>query len=60
MWHIGAKGQPAAGTNHHNIHFGDDWDGSFRALIDDKTLMPDPSRLVTVPTLDRPDPRAVG
>ncbi len=54
VWHIGAKGQPAAGTNHHNIHFGDDWDGSFRALIDDKTLMPDPSRLVTVPTLTDP------
>lgn len=54
VWHIGAKGQPAPGTSHHNIHFGDDWNGSFKALIDDKTLMPDPSRLVTVPTLTDP------
>ena len=37
---------------HHNIHFGRDWDGSFRALIDDGTRMPDPSMLVTVPTVD--------
>ncbi len=54
VWHIGAKGQPAPGTSHHNIHFGDDWNGAFRALIDDKQLMPDPSRLVTVPTVTDP------
>ena len=42
------------GTAHHNIHFGDDWVGSFKALIDDRSLMPDPSRLVTVPTVTDP------
>ncbi|GAA5035526.1 phytoene desaturase family protein [Terrabacter aeriphilus] len=54
VWHVGATGTPEPGTSHHNIHFGSDWDGAFRALIDDQRLMPDPSRLVTVPTLSDP------
>jgi phytoene desaturase len=54
VWHVGAHGQPSAGVGHHNIHFGADWDGAFRALIDDRRLMPDPSRLVTVPTVTEP------
>ncbi|HET8989390.1 MAG TPA: phytoene desaturase family protein [Humibacillus sp.] len=54
VWHVGARGLPTDGTAHHNIHFGDDWVGSFRALIDDRSLMPDPSRLVTVPTVTDP------
>jgi phytoene desaturase len=37
---------------HHNIHFGDSWDGVFEELIEKKTLMSDPSHLVTVPTHD--------
>ncbi len=32
---------------HHNIHFGDSWKGVFEDLIDKKTLMSDPSILVT-------------
>jgi phytoene desaturase len=51
VWHVGASGKPTPGIAHHNIHFGADWAGSFRALIDDGQLMPDPSRLVTVPTV---------
>ncbi len=39
---------------HHNIHFGQAWDGLFEELIDRKTLMSDPSFLVTVPTIDDP------
>lgn len=39
---------------HHNIHFGDSWDGVFDELIKKKTLMTDPSVLVTVPTHDDP------
>jgi phytoene desaturase len=54
VWHVGARGLPADGTAHHNIHFGEDWVGSFKALIDDRSLMPDPSRLVTVPTVTDP------
>ncbi len=35
---------------HHNIHFGKAWNETFHQLIDSKTLMTDPSFLVTVPT----------
>jgi phytoene desaturase len=51
VWHVGAVGRPAPDVAHHNLHFGADWSGAFRALVDDGRLMPDPSRLVTVPTL---------
>ncbi|MDP1711913.1 MAG: phytoene desaturase family protein [Candidatus Nanopelagicaceae bacterium] len=37
---------------HHNIHFGQAWDGIFNELIEKKTLMSDPSFLVSVPTID--------
>ena len=37
---------------HHNIHFGESWDGVFDELIKKKTLMTDPSLLVTIPTHD--------
>ena len=40
---------------HHNIHFGESWDGVFDELINKKTLMTDPSFLVTIPTYDDPD-----
>lgn len=40
---------------HHNIHFGDSWDGVFEELIDQKRLMSDPSLLVTVPSHDDPN-----
>ena len=39
---------------HHNIHFGESWDGVFDELIEKKQLMSDPSVLVTVPTYDDP------
>ncbi len=54
VWHVGAKGRPVPHTEHHNIHFGDQWNESFDALMGSKTLQPDPSRLVTVPTLSEP------
>ena len=50
----GRPGHPAAHLRHHNIHFGADWDGAFEAIIDRGELMPDPSRLVTVPTSPTP------
>jgi phytoene desaturase len=40
---------------HHNIHFGHSWDGVFDELINKKTLMSDPSVLVTVPSKDDPN-----
>lgn len=54
VWHIGARGDLPAGTRHHNIHFGTAWDSSFEALIKQGQLMPDPSRLVSVPSLSDP------
>jgi phytoene desaturase len=39
---------------HHNIHFGKSWAGVFEELIKKKTLMSDPSILVTVPSKDDP------
>ena len=39
---------------HHNIHFGESWDGVFDELIKKKSLMSDPSLLVTVPSKDDP------
>ena len=39
---------------HHNIHFGESWDGVFDELIKKKQLMSDPSVLVTIPTHDDP------
>ncbi len=51
VWHVGAGGPTGEHVRHHNIHFGHEWDAAFEALIDRQELMPDPSRLVTVPTV---------
>lgn len=55
VWHVGVRGKPKAGVAHHNIHFADAWAESFDQLIKRKELMTDPSRLVTVPSLDAPE-----
>lgn len=60
VWHVGATGTPGAHLRHHNIHFGDDWDGAFEAIIDRGELMPDPSRLVTVPSVTDPTAAPAG
>lgn len=52
LWVAGVRGLPPAEAAHHNIHFGRDWDGAFRALIHDGVRMPDPSVLVTLHSLD--------
>lgn len=54
VWHVGVRGVPTDGVAHHNIHFGNAWASSFDQLIKRKELMSDPSRLVTVPSLDAP------
>lgn len=51
VWHVGVRGRPGPAVRHHNIHFGHEWASSFEALIDRGELMPDPSRLVSVPSL---------
>ncbi|MGG5258301.1 phytoene desaturase family protein [Phycicoccus avicenniae] len=55
VWHVGVRGRPGPAVRHHNIHFGRTWDEAFEHLVDRQELMPDPSRLVTVPTLSQPD-----
>ena len=54
LWVAGVTGLPPAHAAHHNIHFGRDWDASFKALIEDGVRMPDPSLLVTLHSLDTP------
>ena len=54
VWHVGVRGDLPPGTEHHNIHFGRDWDGAFRAILRDGVRMPDPSLLVSVPSLHEP------
>lgn len=54
VWHLGVRGGPPAGAAHHNIHFGHAWQEAFDQLIKRKELMADPSRLVTIPTIDAP------
>ena len=52
VWHVGVRGQVGPEVAHHNIHFGAQWGEAFDALLRKGTLMPDPSRLVTVPSID--------
>lgn len=54
VWHVGVEGDLPPGTEHHNIHFGREWDGAFRAILKDGVRMPDPSLLVSVPSLHEP------
>ena len=54
LWVAGVRGAPPADATHHNIHFGNDWDSSFKAIIHDGVRMPDPSILVTLHSLDDP------
>jgi phytoene desaturase len=54
VWAAGVRGELPDGAAHHNIHFGGQWEEAFRALLHDGTRMPDPSILVTVPTVTEP------
>jgi phytoene desaturase len=54
VWHVGVRGLPDPAIAHHNIHFGEQWTEAFDALMKQGRLMPDPSRLVTVPSVDDP------
>jgi phytoene desaturase len=52
--HRGVRGELPAGTAHHNIYFGGEWHRALRSLLHEGRRMPDPSYLVTVPTLGDP------
>jgi phytoene desaturase len=51
VWAAGVRGAPPISAAHHNIHFGATWRASFDALLEDGTRMPDPSILVSLPTV---------
>lgn len=54
LWVAGVRGTPPPEAAHHNIHFGRQWNESFDAIIRDGEVMPDPSILVTLHSLDDP------
>ncbi|MGH3487153.1 MAG: phytoene desaturase family protein [Actinopolymorphaceae bacterium] len=54
VWHAGVRGRPPVEAAHHNLHFGTQWRESFRALLQRRRRMPDPSILVTVPSRTEP------
>jgi phytoene desaturase len=54
VWHVGLRGELPPGAEHHNIHFGHAWDSAFRSVMEEGTLMADPSILVTAPTKTEP------
>jgi phytoene desaturase len=54
VWLAGVKGHLPAGAAHHNIHFGNEWEGAFDALLTRGVVMPDPSMLVTSPSASDP------
>jgi phytoene desaturase len=60
VWHVGVRGTLPAGVAHHNIHFGKAWRTAFTALLDEGRRMPDPSLLVSVPSIDEPSMAPAG
>jgi phytoene desaturase len=54
LWLAGVKGALPTGAEHHNIHFGSQWKASFDALLKTGERQPDPSILVTIPTVSDP------
>lgn len=54
VWVAGVRGALPSGAAHHNLHFGRAWREAFDALLRDGVRMPDPSILVTVPTVSDP------
>jgi phytoene desaturase len=60
VWVAGVNGSVPRGAAHHNIHFGGQWRDSFDALLRGSTRMPDPSILVSAPTVSDPALAPVG
>jgi len=50
VWAAGVRGELPVGVEHHNVHFGWEWDDAFRALGEGRR-MPDPSTFVSVPSV---------
>lgn len=54
LWVAGVRGLPPNGVARHNIHFGEAWDESFKAVIKRGARMRDPSIMVGVASSDDP------
>lgn len=54
LWVAGVRGAAPEGAAHHNVHFGDDFDESFKALIKRGVRMPDPSTLISMASVSDP------
>jgi phytoene desaturase len=52
LWIAGVRGQRPDGAAHHNLHFGNRWDESVRAVITSGRRMRDPSIRVTIPAAE--------
>lgn len=59
VWHVGVRGELPDGAAHHNIHFGEAWEGCFDDLAAGR-LMSDPARLVTISSVGEPQLAAEG
>lgn len=53
LWSAGVRGSAPDGAEHHNIHFGWEWDEAFKAL-GEGVRMTDPSTFVTIASLTDP------
>lgn len=54
LWVAGVDGVPPANAAHHNLHFGDQWNDAFTAVIKRGVRMSDPSILVSMPSISDP------
>jgi phytoene desaturase len=54
VWTAGVRGRVEPGVAHHNIHFGAQWREAFDAVLRDGVCMPEPSILVSTPTVTDP------
>jgi phytoene desaturase len=54
LWVAGVRGEIPADATMHNLHFGDQWQDAFKAVIKRGVRMSDPSMLVTLQSVGDP------
>jgi phytoene desaturase len=54
LWVAGVRGEPPADATMHNLHFGDQWEDAFKAVIKRGVRMSDPTMLVTMQSAGDP------
>ena len=55
LWVAGVRGAPPAGVERHNLHFGDQWQDAFKAVLRRGVRMSDPSMLIADAVARRSD-----